>query len=719
MQPAIAAPSAPTLLRLRPTCDACVKRKIHCDGSLATPCNRCVRLNVQCVFSPLREPKKRTPRPPRDPGAPTRTSQQGGAQALFSGTGTPASDSSVITFSPAASGTDTATATADMMLSSPELMALLSSSTDHLFSDLAPHDILQGLSVAGPGPADNGLSLLGLHQHSHSHSQAHSPSSLSSFGDSFSFSFPAHAHLHPHPMGLGALQIVAPTSGTSDRIPLELSIFDDLAPLPSPQVLNSLVFSYFSHQMQLNIIHRPSFLASASPNPILLYAALAQAGATHEELDIRQAARRVFYPRLQRLLKAEWETPTLEGVVGMLHGVILAGNWRLWEQSSILMACAATSIRHLRLHSPDLMPRLLANLPEGSDTWVVRETARRVYWLAANMDSNSAASANTPRLLSGEEARMVQLPCPAKEWLSPSLPSSSRTTMPTLGEILTRPDPDDPSLSNAQLFVSSPALYTAFLYLFGRAVDVHRYCATRGWLHFSPPDGTPAKRVKFMMEELEEEIEVWWIRFEMWEKVADKDEASQRTSLTLAWHALWTVLHGPTVSLMPFGFELLVTDAPSRVFPKLRAEDVLEAWCSSKSFLTAVSHAIEASNGVMAYTSQESRFGGLSGGMVAYFLGQVTVILLLPALRMVQAGLDVVDLERRTTTMLNEIRRLESAAGTSVVTLLTALIDQMVKKLGGAQLDNGVWSLFRPDEDDNFGEVLPGEQLERDTVMSS
>ncbi|KAJ3340789.1 hypothetical protein HDU93_006277 [Gonapodya sp. JEL0774] len=473
------------------------------------------------------------------------------------------------------------------------------------------------------------------------------------------------------------------------QMPLELSIFDDL-----------------------DVIHAPTFLSSPRPHPILLYSIISSMGAHHEDFEIRRSARRVFYPRLQKLLKAEWEAPSIEGVIGLMHGTVLAGHWKLWDQSTLFMIRLLSSIHYLGLHSEAPNSSILAGRPgfPAPDPWVARETARRVFWVATSMDTNMAASSNVPRLMSGDEARGARLPCPLSEWAAPSLPTSTHTTMPTLGEIVTPSD----SASTSQIFVTPGGLYAAFLYLFSRVVDFHRYCAGRGWLPFAPPDGTPVRRVRAMAEEIEEELNAWKEKIDGWAQVDANWKDVVVVNLQLGYHALWTVLHGPTVSLIKFGYELLtpVEHRSAPVIPKLKAEDALEAWSTSKSFVTAVSHAFEASSLLDVLIQKEERFREMPAGLTAYFLGHVAVILLLPALRMQQAGLDVHDIRRRSEIILAEMRLLETECGPSVINLVTSIVELMLQKLDGQLESFGavVQRLFVPDEGDQVVDVIDGSE---------
>ncbi|KXS22026.1 hypothetical protein M427DRAFT_50389 [Gonapodya prolifera JEL478] len=189
-------------------------------------------------------------------------------------------------------------------------------------------------------------------------------------------------------------------------LPREVTIFDGLPPAPSSTTMNNLITRYFVRKPELMLIHRSTFLSSPAQNPILAYSALAFAGASHEDPEVRNAARRVFYPRLQRLIRAEWESPSLETVIGMMHAEMLASHWKLWDQAYYLRARVAFSVTYLRLHSDDFDPRIL-NSPMGAyDPWILQETARRVYWMAMTMDgtvvSRAFHNASDSRMIDNE-----------------------------------------------------------------------------------------------------------------------------------------------------------------------------------------------------------------------------------------------------------------------------------------------------------------------------
>ncbi|KAJ3340791.1 hypothetical protein HDU93_006279 [Gonapodya sp. JEL0774] len=299
------------------------------------------------------------------------------------------------------------------------------------------------------------------------------------------------------------------------------------------------------------------------------------------------------------------------------------------------------------------------------------------------------------------------------EWNAPSLPSSPHTVMPTLGEILNASHSD----STSRPFLTPACLYAAFLYLFGRIVDFHRYCTAGGWLHFAPPDGKPARRVRGMVEELEEELVVWK---NMIGGLSDVDGECTDTivvNLNLAYHALWTVLHGPSLSLIKFGYELLTPaeHRPPQAIHNQKAEDVVDAWSSSTSFVTAVSHAFEASNLLSVLPQNQSTSQGLPASVIVYYLGHIAVILLLPALRMQQAGMQVQDIRQRTHIIIAKMRLLESASGSSVLNLVISLVELLLQKLDGRMesFDSMAVRLFEPEQSDSVTDAIVGtEQIE-------
>ncbi|KAJ3338013.1 hypothetical protein HDU93_010079 [Gonapodya sp. JEL0774] len=345
-----------------------------------------------------------------------------------------------------------------------------------------------------------------------------------------------------------------------------LTAFDDLPPVPAPQLINSLVHLYFDRFplhfsiVHFSLVHRASFLQSPTPpNPIVYYAILTIGSHMHESPEVRAMGRAVFFPRLRRAIKASADRPGLAGLVGLLYGFTYAVKHVMWKEAYFYYIQCASHIKLLNFTTErSLIDRL--------DSWADRESFRRSFWFTYILDRSMAAATNRPPV-----------------WNSPHLPPATYVPPYTLDTFFSiRPTSHLPEPQPTAL--SQFAFEAALSYPFGHVVDFHQHYWNRGVLPFAPLTDRQRMSVLARVAEIEEELETWKRKLE--EYVAKGSVGLSETSLATEF-----VLRPVWIASSPNpGADYHVGN-----FDRDELEKTLVAWSQSPAFLTAFAHAAEAS----------------------------------------------------------------------------------------------------------------------------
>ncbi|KXS09335.1 hypothetical protein M427DRAFT_238702 [Gonapodya prolifera JEL478] len=482
--------------RMRRTCDACVKRKQHCEGF--APCARCSRLEITCVFSPVREKERRQGR-----------SRSSKVRAFERGSSVNEQDESQedapipISAEEIERIRELASVKEERRSSSSgsEPERLLSTSS----SESPPRVGLTQITPSSIYPTTrSGVE----HDFSGSSATARAPIVLNVAPPFHGIAMPKislgfnNLSSLPPRNRIGSISVQTAEelfSRASYSLRHGLSIFDDLPPLPPQSILNDLICVHFSRVAPVvPIVDRRHFLLNPTIDAILFFGMLSVAAIHHDNLEARTLASSTFFPRLQRLLKADADRPSLSGLQGCIFAMIFTGANLMIESNDIYRSQAVSTIQFLGLHSESFIEGLPASPSQ-------KEIYRRCFWVMFFMDRQSVAIRNHAKMISDEGSHMIRLPCHNRDL--DSLESTDYISNgPTISVFFT---------STPTFKVGGIALELTIWHLFSRAQDLHTYCESHNVLPFCLPEGALGTRIKMRIAELEEDLAVWKRRFDM------------------------------------------------------------------------------------------------------------------------------------------------------------------------------------------------------------
>lgn len=186
----------------------------------------------------------------------------------------------------------------------------------------------------------------------------------------------------------GSSTLVGPLTPGS---PSAIGLFDDLAPLPSKEVLDSLIQLYFKDVAPANaFIHRPTFIRNirAQP-PMLLYSMFAVAAPYSDRITgNRFEFANSMFERAKRLLYIALEQPPALVTIQTLLHLVLHGVTS-WTQGAIAYQFTGIAIMMARQMMLNLDPdseKFSKEAAKRNMRWVEKETRRRVWWALYNLD---------------------------------------------------------------------------------------------------------------------------------------------------------------------------------------------------------------------------------------------------------------------------------------------------------------------------------------------
>ncbi|KAJ3338993.1 hypothetical protein HDU93_008816 [Gonapodya sp. JEL0774] len=204
-----------------------------------------------------------------------------------------------------------------------------------------------------------------------------------------------------------------------------VGLFDDLEPLPPPELVNDLLTQYFRHTWEYRYIyagqpmmHRPTFMSTVmSQNRLLIYAALAFASAYADaDHQTRKQLGRNFFGRCKRLLFQHLEDPAAS--VGLVQALLIMAQYSNCNERSLaysLLGICVLKSRELGLHlDPNMTnhgepPEIL------SEKWKENEERRRTGWAVYVLDRIAAVThSRAPILLDHEYC--LSPPCSDELW---------------------------------------------------------------------------------------------------------------------------------------------------------------------------------------------------------------------------------------------------------------------------------------------------------------
>ncbi|KAJ3341862.1 hypothetical protein HDU93_003983 [Gonapodya sp. JEL0774] len=216
-----------------------------------------------------------------------------------------------------------------------------------------------------------------------------------------------------------------------------VGIFDDLDPLPSPEIVNAFVSRFFRYNWDyrfvrtINPIHRPTFLANFSKQqPLLVYSVMAVAATSSEENVI--ANRRLgnaLFSRCKRILEELGNE--IPDDISFVQALILLCQYASGQDRgtpSVLLALAVRKARENNLFvDPSLRPdRVIQEIP-GSADWIAEEQQRRTGWALFGADRIGAFIHTRAPLISDVELQLQPL-ASDEIWEANPMPwSTSRT----------------------------------------------------------------------------------------------------------------------------------------------------------------------------------------------------------------------------------------------------------------------------------------------------
>ncbi|KXS15810.1 hypothetical protein M427DRAFT_56382 [Gonapodya prolifera JEL478] len=218
------------------------------------------------------------------------------------------------------------------------------------------------------------------------------------------------------------------------RLPRQLSLFEDLPPLPSSEVMNEMVFQVFQdaqagdNLFPFLIIHKPTFFArvrSGTLEPILLLSVLCLGCRKHPARDV---LRPLFSKRVARYLK--WNTETV------LKGTLSLATFQslmMWTLFVIVdlghHATSGQTWLNFTLSVAKAMRMDLEVDPSVKMDWIEREERRRGWWWCWYMSSiNAVGFRSQPRI--PEMQPTILLPCAETYFNLDPPPSGAPVNLP-------------------------------------------------------------------------------------------------------------------------------------------------------------------------------------------------------------------------------------------------------------------------------------------------
>ncbi|KAJ3342627.1 hypothetical protein HDU93_001606 [Gonapodya sp. JEL0774] len=428
------------------------------------------------------------------------------------------------------------------------------------------------------------------------------------------------------PYKLGVYLQLAQEQSRKHVLRREPSMFDDISPLPPPSLTNDLIRAYFAQAAStFPIIDRQSFLKNPAANAILLYGVLT-VGALHQDSpEARAFARNSLFPRLQRLLKADADRPSLSGFQGCMLAMVYTGANFWLEANDLYRTQAIGTIHALGLYSETYLGNI-------ANTEAQKELCRRCFWIMFFMDRQSVAVRHHPKMISDDGLENLRLPCDSRLWDAPESAHSARHT-PTIANFFAA----TPSFP-----VGALALEMTLWSLFSRVRDFHNYCWTAQVLPFSPSESVIGTRVRLRAIELEEDLLVWKQRFDMC-TMDDCDMTPQdAVYLHTCYLGILALLHGPTQLPGSQAFptpEVAHTEGVSFLLPPGSGREGLGLWCVSPSFLKSVSAAMNLAELAPRIPRASAIIRKLKDIFLGHLLLNCSLILLVGAHHTTDAGL--------------------------------------------------------------------------------
>ncbi|KXS15352.1 hypothetical protein M427DRAFT_155328 [Gonapodya prolifera JEL478] len=374
-----------------------------------------------------------------------------------------------------------------------------------------------------------------------------------------------------------------------------LSIFHDLPPLPSQDLLNTLVTLHFSHiPIHLSFIHRASFLSNPLRDPVLLFSIVTLSSTLTDSPELRQVGRQELFPRMHRLIEQATHNPSVASLGATVYAFFYAMHDDGWERARWYFSQCIAQVYSLGLNSEDAFRSLML------DSWIEQESGRRTFWAVYNLDKMIGTALGSSFAFSGRSSWNLRLPCPDSVWLAVGDPPTRLITSPTLEEFFgVSGIPGWLELDHSS--TSTFMFECTAMYLQGRVVEVHRIMARQQLPTMTigvsmAPQGD--------LNDVAAELRIWEARIN--EYLARKRAVvnfPNIVKLQCLFHTIWTILHTSAemteftsrcllrprwVNNVTSGFD----DACRKVQEAMHEhKGTLELWLMSPLFTEAFTHA--------------------------------------------------------------------------------------------------------------------------------
>ncbi|KXS20749.1 hypothetical protein M427DRAFT_51720 [Gonapodya prolifera JEL478] len=409
----------------------------------------------------------------------------------------------------------------------------------------------------------------------------------------------------------------------------ELSLFDDLPPLPPTAECNQLFDLYFSNFGEaLPFIHKGRFTRSGqSRHMALSLSMLAVATRYHPSPTLRNHYRSILGTRLRRLYPQIIAVPSLYNIQTLVHH----GIYQLDELD--IEGMRNTMCATLAGFEVVVQESGAATSTSTSDreAWLAKEERRRTAWIMGHMDRlYSSAHGGTPKL-TYEDLAMVQLPCHEVFWTDQNQESSViPPSTPTLELFYDRASwpldaltPPKPTISHSTTKYTPKlgcyALNSTMLHCLGTIVEFRLHCAKRRIFFSEKCVANPSNpcsesiptailRARSLHKEVCDSLDTWFARFcvvlgtkpaagaaetsvePMQQSMAESPRA---LLLFIHYHCLFSFFFSPVAPAPEYGEESNTKIKGPPAF--------LVAWMMSAGFVKAVDHASAALNALALF----------------------------------------------------------------------------------------------------------------------
>ncbi|KXS12865.1 hypothetical protein M427DRAFT_389870 [Gonapodya prolifera JEL478] len=177
-----------------------------------------------------------------------------------------------------------------------------------------------------------------------------------------------------------------------------------------------------------SFVHQLVLLDNPKPHPILVHSVVALTSSLSSNSHLKNLSSANLQPRLRNSLReSSFEWPTVEFVIGLMHGLMAPfGSWKSQQGDAMMYrSLACSSVKLLGITSDDGIENFIRASKSSAGrapAWILREQTRRLTWSVYVIDTLMSSGIVDRPHLTDDAVWGLSLPCSESVWESRNPP---------------------------------------------------------------------------------------------------------------------------------------------------------------------------------------------------------------------------------------------------------------------------------------------------------